>query len=39
MLRLGEPDALREVVVMLSTIEQARIQVSGNCQGRQVCAR
>ncbi len=27
-LRLGEADALREVVVMLSTIEQARIQVS-----------
>lgn len=28
MLRLGEPDALREVVVMLNTIEQTRVQVS-----------
>ena len=27
-LRLGEPDALRELAVMLSTIEQTRIQVS-----------
>ena len=27
-LRLGEPDALREVAVMLNTIEQTRVQVS-----------